>query len=132
VSNWLTVPLFLLAWPVALLTDYLPLTLAWVFHLGAGRRDIASSPRLLRWRPNASIGAGQSRLEEISDLCDRLGGTQIAEAHLYAQRFERDAPLGRGLRQARRQRPLIARRERGPQGLVQLRAVQRAMTGDRT
>jgi Flp pilus assembly protein protease CpaA len=28
VSNWLTVPLFLLAWPVALLTGHFPLTLA--------------------------------------------------------------------------------------------------------
>jgi len=28
VSNWLTVPLFILAWPVALLTDNLVLTLA--------------------------------------------------------------------------------------------------------
>jgi Flp pilus assembly protein protease CpaA len=28
VSNWLTVPLFLLAWPVALLTDHLALTFA--------------------------------------------------------------------------------------------------------
>ncbi len=28
VSNWLTVPLFLLAWPVAILTDHLALTLA--------------------------------------------------------------------------------------------------------
>ena len=28
VSNWLTVPLFLLAWPVALLTGNLPLTFA--------------------------------------------------------------------------------------------------------
>ena len=28
VSNWLTVPLFLLAWPVAILTDHLALTFA--------------------------------------------------------------------------------------------------------
>jgi len=28
VSNWLTVPLFLLAWPVALLTGHFPLTFA--------------------------------------------------------------------------------------------------------
>ena len=28
VSNWLTVPLFFLAWPVALLTGNLPLTFA--------------------------------------------------------------------------------------------------------
>lgn len=42
VSNWLTVPLFLLAWPVALLTGSFPLTLATfigvyvAFRTGAG------------------------------------------------------------------------------------------------
>lgn len=42
VSNWLTVPLFLLAWLVALLLGNLPLTLATfigvyvAFHMGAG------------------------------------------------------------------------------------------------
>jgi Flp pilus assembly protein protease CpaA len=28
VSNWLTIPLFLIAWPVAILTDHFPLTFA--------------------------------------------------------------------------------------------------------
>lgn len=28
VSNWLTIPLFLIAWPVAILTDHFPLTVA--------------------------------------------------------------------------------------------------------
>jgi Flp pilus assembly protein protease CpaA len=28
VSNWLTIPLFLVAWPVAILTDHFPLTFA--------------------------------------------------------------------------------------------------------
>ncbi len=50
VSNWLTVPLFILAWPVALLTGHLPLTLA-VF-LGV----------VVAWRWGGGMGPADGKL----------------------------------------------------------------------
>lgn len=50
VSNWLTVPLFLLAWPVALLTDNLLLTLAVFIGI------------VVAWRWGGGVGPADGKL----------------------------------------------------------------------
>jgi Flp pilus assembly protein protease CpaA len=63
VSNWLTVPLFMLAWPVAVVTGNLPLTLAvllgtymaWVAKAGLGAADGKVAVGLAAFAPQALL-----------------------------------------------------------------------------
>jgi Flp pilus assembly protein protease CpaA len=80
VSNWLTVPLFVLAWPVALLTDNLPLTfavfagvfVAWRWGGGLGPADGKLMVGLAAFAPWA-LGVGVA-LEAIVFAVLRLRG----------------------------------------------------------
>ncbi len=85
-SNWLTVPLFILAWPVALLTGNLPLTFA-VF-VGA----------FVTWRWSGGLGPADGKiavgLAAISPLALFIGVTIEALAFLTCRLIgRRDAHL---------------------------------------
>lgn len=82
VSNWLTVPLFVLAWPVALLTDNLLLTLAvfigvvvaWRWGGGMGPADGKLAVGLAGMAPPAL--AASALVLALAFLCARLRDRQ--------------------------------------------------------
>lgn len=84
VSNWLTVPLFVVAWPVALLTGNLPLTLAvfvgvvvaWRWGGGVGPADGKIAVGMAAVAPLA-LGLG-ALLELIAFAALRLRGRRDA------------------------------------------------------
>mgnify|MGYP001131705260 CR=1 FL=1 len=84
VSNWLTVPIFILAWPVALLTDNLLLTLAvfigvivaWRWGGGMGPADGKLMVGMAAVAPPA-LGLG-ALLELIAFAAQRLRGRRDA------------------------------------------------------
>ena len=84
VSNWLTVPLFLLAWPVALLTGHLALTfavcagvfVAWRWHEGLGPADGKIAVGLAGMAPLALLAS--VIFLALAFLCARLRERQPA------------------------------------------------------
>ena len=92
VSNWLTVPLFVLAWPAALVTDHLPLTLAvfagvflaWRWSGGLGPADGKIAVGLAGLAPSALLaGVIVAGVGVLVRAAARAGGRGPARRSLF-------------------------------------------------